>query len=235
MSRGRPCRWRQSRRPLLRGLSWLFWAGIDHPATAPALSGWFWHCFASTRLALAAAAVTAAGTCAAPRHGSGARSAPTDRCAVLWLLCGEAPEPVARRAPRLCNRAATRPEADRTQVFILSDTRDAGGGRRRARAVRRASGRDYRNRPAPEGRKPGNLRDWLACHGAGSTPCWCWTPIAASLRRDWPGCARPWRKTRALAAASRDRAAPRADPAGAPATAVGAHDRARSLPSGWPG
>ena len=147
------------------GLAALFWAGIDHATTSRALALVVLILFTLNALALAVAAITAVmGLRGAPKQAETA-TALHDRCAVLWLICGEPPEPLARRALALADGLRMRPEGARTRIFILSDTTDAAAVAAERAAFDAVPDVTYRNRVAPMGRKPGNLRDWLMHHG----------------------------------------------------------------------
>ena len=151
---------------LASGLSALFWTGIDHPTTAPALAAAVLVLFSVNALALAAAAVTAVMGVPRPAALTGGNATPRDRCAILWLICGEPPEPLAVRARELVKALQDRPEGANTQVFILSDTTDADALANEQALFAALPGVIYRNRTAPDGRKPGNLRNWLERYGA---------------------------------------------------------------------
>lgn len=150
---------------LAGGLASLFWAGIDHATTTPTLAVLVLVLFTVNALALAAAGVTAVMGLRGPQPRPAQSDPPQDRCAILWLLCGEPPEPLAERANMLDRRLRLRPEGERTQIFILSDTTDPVAVDTERTLFGAMSGVTYRNRTAPQGRKPGNLRDWLAQYG----------------------------------------------------------------------
>lgn len=89
---------------------------------------------------------------------------PTGRCAILVTLCKEDPRPLARHL------AALKPALDRiglesaAQVFVLSDTSGAEHVAREEAAIlplHEAGLLTYRRRSHNEGRKPGNIGDWV--------------------------------------------------------------------------
>ena len=143
--------------------------GLDLPATNPWLAALVLALFTLNALWLAGAAVTAvigvwpARAVDATPHPA----APAGRTAVLWLMCGEPPAPVAARVRAMAEGLARTGQSHDCDIFILSDTQGTD-----ARAVEAATFAAlgphvrYRNRPRPEGRKPGNLSDWIARHGA---------------------------------------------------------------------
>ena len=151
----------------------LLW-GMDLRATHPALAALVAVLFALNATALAGAAVTAvAGTASEPARSTTAAKPPAPApapgpCAALWLVCGEPAAPIAARVQDfLRGLDATGQDRDCT-VFVLSDTTDPQALAAEQAALAPLGDRvRYRNRPAPTGRKPGNLRDWLERHGAG--------------------------------------------------------------------
>lgn len=91
----------------------------------------------------------------------------TQRTAVLFLICGEAPEAVAGRIAAMQADLARAGDAATTDLWLLSDT-PAGAAGREARAVAdllAARTLRYRRRALNLGRKPGNIADWVAEHG----------------------------------------------------------------------
>ncbi|TVP72734.1 MAG: glucans biosynthesis glucosyltransferase MdoH [Rhodobacteraceae bacterium] len=150
----------------------LLW-GLDLEATHPALAALVTILFTLNAIALAGAAVTAVVGLTTIRHAP-RRARTTEMpapgagtCAVLWLVCGEDPDLLtARIRAFLADLDATR-QSGACRVFVLSDT-TAPDARTRERAALATlgTGITYRNRSAPLGRKPGNLRDWLDMHGA---------------------------------------------------------------------
>lgn len=93
---------------------------------------------------------------------------PADRTAVLFLICGEDPEDVARRMAEMHADLARAGRGDRTDLWLLSDTSGpARAAERAAIAPLEAAGLlRYRNRARNIGRKPGNLANWVTHHGA---------------------------------------------------------------------
>lgn len=141
--------------------------GLDLGATHPALSALVLLLFViNSYMLISAAGVTVVGMARAPMRKT-SKAVPDDRCAVLWLLCGEPPEPVALRAAALRQALNRTGEGARTQIFVLSDTTEAKAVAREQAAFR---GMDtvllYRRRAQATGRKPGNLHDWLTAYGA---------------------------------------------------------------------
>lgn len=152
---------------LASALSALFWTGIDHQITNPWLASLVLGLFMVNAVALAVAGVTALiGLRREKASPAGHVATQTAPCAVVWLVCGEPPEPLARRAKGLSRALEQRGEASSTDIFILSDTTDPHLLVAEQMAFGGLPGVSYRNRTAPTGRKPGNLRDWLAQHGA---------------------------------------------------------------------
>lgn len=144
------------------GLTLLLARGLALDLTHPALAGLILGLFALNTLLLALSALIGlAGLRAAPPPGTVAEAQP-GRCAVLWLICGEPPEALAARiAAFLRDRDASGQSAD-CDIFVLSDTQGAQALAREAAALAPLASRIVRrHRPRPEGRKPGNLQDWL--------------------------------------------------------------------------
>ncbi len=144
----------------------LLWLGVDLPATNPWLAGVVLALFAFNAFWLAGAAITALmGRGGVPASPSPRAAPARARTAVLWLVCGEDPDPIAARIAvfrRGLRRAGLQGVCD---IFILSDTASPQARAAEAR-VFAPLGVRYRNRAEPEGRKPGNLQDWIAAHGA---------------------------------------------------------------------
>lgn len=150
----------------------LVYVAIDVPATHPALLALVLVLSAANAVWLSAGAMTALiGRAPLPEATGDAPPAPAEPgarpgpCAVLWLLCGEDPAPLAARARSLLAGLAATGQTD-CAVFVLSDTSDPEAVARE-RAAFAGLGVHYRNRSRPVGRKPGNLRDWLERQGAG--------------------------------------------------------------------
>lgn len=145
----------------------LLMRGLALDATHPALSLIVLFLFSINTMVLALSAVLAI---AGLRHDgtekpihNHARPGP---CAALWLMCGEPPEPPAARLSEFLNRLDEVGGRDTCDVFILSDTQNDEALAREQQVFEQFGSRIiYRNRPQPEGRKPGNLHDWLKVWG----------------------------------------------------------------------
>lgn len=165
-----PARYRQLAAALLLTaflVATLLW-GLDLGATHPALAALVAVLFTVNALALSGAAVTALSGILAKPSAVPVPSTPPGRCAVLWMLCGEDPALLARRLGALLDDLDATGQSADCSVFVLSDTTGAEAlEAERAALAPFAHHMSYRNRPNPVGRKPGNLRDWLAQHGAG--------------------------------------------------------------------
>ena len=153
---------------LTLALTALLAQGIALDATHPALSVLVLGLFAVNTAMLAAAALTAFTGLQRQVRATPAPPKPREpgRCAALWLICGEPAEPMAARIGAFVNGLDRTGQGAGCDVFILSDTQDpeARAAEARAFSTLRPCVR-YRNRPAAQGRKPGNLRDWLLRHG----------------------------------------------------------------------
>jgi len=93
---------------------------------------------------------------------------PSQTTAILVLLCGEAPTPVARYLRSLRRRADALGLANTTRIFVLSDTQGASAVAAEEAALAPLlddGGIVYRRRVDNIGRKPGNIAEWLAAHG----------------------------------------------------------------------
>ena len=148
-------------------LTLLLMRGLALEATHPALAALIVALFAVTTTVLALSALIALAGLRPTQQAPGPDVQP-GRCAALWLVCGEAPEPLARRLRSFLTELDDTEQGHDCDVFVLSDTQGAEARAREMAAF--AALRDritYRNRPAPEGRKPGNLHDWLQGWGAG--------------------------------------------------------------------
>lgn len=148
-------------------LTWLLARGLSLDSTHPALAALVLALFAVTTLMLAASALTAVvGVFWRGRADANAGN-PPGRCAVLWLVCGEPPEPLAARVAEFLTELEVTAQSGGCDVFILSDTQGEAALSREQEALSRLMGRiRYRNRANPTGRKPGNLQDWIAAQGA---------------------------------------------------------------------
>lgn len=140
-------------------------AGIDRQATHPGFVAAVLVLFAVNTLRLAGSAVTVAmgrRSAAAPLAPAG----PLDPCAVTWLLCDEDPLPIARRVRQMSADLIASGQPDVT-IFVLSDSRRPQSVATEAALFEgMAPNVRWRNRAQPSGKKPGNLRDWHAGHGA---------------------------------------------------------------------
>ena len=141
--------------------------GLSLETTHPALAVLILSLFAVTTTALALSAIIALAGLRPLCREVPRSETPPGRTAVLWLLCGEPPEPVAARAAEMLRALAARGAVGECDIFILSDTQGDAARAREARAFAPLAGQiTYRNRTDPEGRKPGNLEDWLRRWGA---------------------------------------------------------------------
>jgi cyclopropane fatty-acyl-phospholipid synthase-like methyltransferase len=150
-------------------LAALLWQAMDAQVTHPALLILVLTLFAlNTYMLVSAAGIALIGMIRTDKTGALPVPAPAnDRCAVLWLVCGEAPEPLALRIGEFLRDIDILGGSIPPQVFVLSDTQTPEArARERAALAPMADRIIYRNRPHPEGRKPGNLHDWLSEHGA---------------------------------------------------------------------
>lgn len=150
---------------LAAGLTVALAAGLALEKTHPALAGIVLGLFWLSAVMLAASALTAiAGLSRAGAHP--AKSDRLGKSAVLWLLCGEDPAPIAARAAEFLAALDATGQGGDCDLFLLSDTQgpEAQAAERAAFAALGARVH-YRNRPAPTGRKTGNLADWMARYG----------------------------------------------------------------------
>lgn len=151
------------------GLVALLSHALDAQVTHPALLVLVLTLFAiNTYMLVSAAGIALIGMIRTDKTGALPVPAPArDRCAVLWLVCGEAPEPLAARIEEFLCDIDTLGGSVPPQVFVLSDTQTTEGRVREQAALAPLADRIiYRNRPNPDGRKPGNLHDWLSSHSA---------------------------------------------------------------------
>jgi membrane glycosyltransferase/SAM-dependent methyltransferase len=141
--------------------------GLDLGATHPSLSALVVGLFlVNSYTLISAAGVALAGTVRTPPSPA-QLPIPQDRCAVVWLICGEPPEAMARRVATFCDALHDTGHRVNTQVFVLSDTSAPQALVREKAAFDVLAGKmTYRVRPSPLGRKPGNLHDWLISYGA---------------------------------------------------------------------
>lgn len=126
--------------------------------------------FAFNTLWVAAAAVTAliGKTTEEPARSAGPRGwQPKARTAVVFLICGEEPDGVARRIAIMARDLARTGLAGKCDIWLLSDTStDALAAETDAVAPLIESGLLlYRHRARNTRRKPGNLADWLGQNG----------------------------------------------------------------------
>lgn len=149
----------------------LLWNGLDMAATHPALAAVVLVLFAANALWLSAAAIAALIGLWTTRRAPARSTAPqppagAQRCAILWLVCGEPPEPMAQRIKALLDGLDRSGQSQSCTVFVLSDTQGAEALARETAALAPLRNRiTWRNRTAPQGRKPGNLHEWLVNHG----------------------------------------------------------------------
>jgi membrane glycosyltransferase len=93
---------------------------------------------------------------------------PTGRAAILILLCGEPPVPVARQIDALKRDLARTGLTAAIDIFVLSDTRDPARVAAESLALAPLAGQAgiyYRRRATNAGRKPGNIADWVGGWG----------------------------------------------------------------------
>ena len=145
----------------------LLW-GIDLQQTHPALVVLVTVLFTLNAAGLAGSSVTAITGMATPAPSPAKATVSPGRCALLWTICGEDPTPLAARLRQTLRALDATGQAHDCTIFVLSDTTDPKALRaeRAALAPLLSLGLRYRNRVAPTGRKPGNLRDWFTQHGA---------------------------------------------------------------------
>ena len=115
---------------------------------------------------IAWAAVTAALGAMGPARARATQRAPgsNGRIAVLVTLCGEPAAPVAANAAALRRDLDRSDFGTRVDIVLLSDTTGAEAIAAEDRAVAplaRLDGIHFRRRAARDGRKPGNIADWL--------------------------------------------------------------------------
>jgi cyclopropane fatty-acyl-phospholipid synthase-like methyltransferase len=153
------------------GATALLVSGLSWDGVLPLGAILFAAMFAVTTLLLAFSAIVAlVGIRSMPMPAplpKGVVSLPAGRCAVLWLIAGEAPEPIAARVATFRVALDASGQAEDCDIFVLSDTVDPQAKLRERNAFAALRGRiSYRNRPNPVGRKPGNIHDWLISQGA---------------------------------------------------------------------
>lgn len=94
---------------------------------------------------------------------------PNMRTAILVLICGEPPEPFARRIEALWIDLRQTGLSATCEIIVLSDTRPGAAACREEAALAALFGRagiSYRRRVTNEGRKPGNITDWVTRQSA---------------------------------------------------------------------
>lgn len=93
---------------------------------------------------------------------------PRGRTAILITICGEDPEPLASYLHSFAADLAAAQLSERAPIFVISDTpAQAADAEVSALSSLMAQGLiTYRRRESNDGRKPGNISDWLAEHGA---------------------------------------------------------------------
>jgi len=96
---------------------------------------------------------------------------PQGRTAILMPIHNEEVEPVFARLGAMARSIAAAGGAGLFEIFVLSDSRPEREVEEH-RAFRRLRGTSpipifYRRRPVNEGRKPGNIADWVRRHGGG--------------------------------------------------------------------
>lgn len=148
-------------------LTGLLVRGLAPGATHPALAALILVLFAITTALLAFAALTALAGLGGAASVAPVTDQAVGRCAVLWLIAGEPPEPIAARVSALLADLDRTGQAAQCDIFILSDTQGDAARAREALALAGLHHRvRYRNRPSPTDRKPGNLQDWVSAYGA---------------------------------------------------------------------
>lgn len=141
--------------------------GLDLEASAPVPTGLVLALFALGAFLLVSSALTAvAGLWG--RDPDLPEQDPSGRTAVLWLVCGEDPAPIAARVGAFLNALDQTGQGASCDVFILSDTRSDAGRLAETRAFAPFGARvRLRHRDVPTDRKPGNLAEWLLGIGQG--------------------------------------------------------------------
>jgi membrane glycosyltransferase len=158
---------------LAAALIFAFWHGIDRTTSPPWVLGAALGLFSVNALWLAiGASIAIIGLCYrtnAPHSvRTSARMTPGPT-AILWLICGEAPVPVAARIEELTQELDAAGLSQDCSLFILSDTQGAEARQVEARAFATLTARgavEYRNRSRNTGHKPGNIADWMSHHGS---------------------------------------------------------------------
>jgi membrane glycosyltransferase len=104
-----------------------------------------------------------------PTPAASPSAIPVGRTAVLMPVHNEEVEPVFARLAAMTRSIAAAGGSQIFDVFVLSDSRPEREAEEH-RAFRQTRGRSpipayYRRRPVNEGRKPGNIADWVRRHG----------------------------------------------------------------------
>lgn len=88
------------------------------------------------------------------------------RCALLIVMRNEPPGAVARRAAHLRADLVRGGLGERCAIFVLSDTAGEDARMLELRLIAGLDGVSYRNRARNDGRKPGNIAEWIRREGA---------------------------------------------------------------------
>lgn len=154
---------------LTGGLTLALALGLDLRTTHPAMLVLVLVLFAlNTAMLAGAATIALAGMRGATRQSrrEDLPDAPQDRCAILWLVCGEDPVALAQRIAQMLQELRQTGQSRDCRIFVLSDTAGAAALAQEQDALAPvAADISYRNRAIAKGRKPGNLHDWLTRHG----------------------------------------------------------------------
>ena len=106
-----------------------------------------------------------------PTPAAAPQALPTGRTAILLPIHNEEVEPVFARLRAMARSVAAAGGSQLFEIFVLSDSRPEREAAEH-RAFRRLRGLSplpiwYRRRTVNEGRKPGNIADWVRRHGGG--------------------------------------------------------------------
>ncbi len=106
-----------------------------------------------------------------PTPAAAPQALPTGRTAILLPVHNEEVEPVFARLRAMARSVAAAGGSQLFEIFVLSDSRPEREAAEH-RAFRRLRGLSplpiwYRRRTVNEGRKPGNIADWVRRHGGG--------------------------------------------------------------------
>lgn len=145
-------------------------------AFAASVTSWTPAAIIALPLVLASAAWVAGGAATAllgivhaPEASPSDGGEPRGRTALLFLLCNEDADPLAAHLHSLLPALDRAGLSGATQVFVLSDSfrPEAVAAEEQALSPLHEAGRIvYRRRARNEGRKPGNIADWLESHGS---------------------------------------------------------------------